>query len=251
MVNVLNNAHVAIYSSVVISISVIATMYYINQQRNKRQCSLQTMGYSIAHDVGEPLSLGIMSAEIAEQELDNKNYEVAKKYLAEMKEGQKRAINDMQVVLSAMSSDASKKPTDWGEYSMSKSVLDTLGNYYMSKEQRARVSFKCDKDFTFTGSLTMVRLIVNNLLMNAFKYAGEYVKIEVFINNNDRTLHIKDNGFGMDEEIKEQIFKKYATTRGYGIGLSFCKEAMDLIEGEIECISDKDKGTEFIMSFPQ
>ena len=88
-------------------------------------------------------------------------------------------------------------------------------------------------------------------VINAFKYAGAYAEIEIRINKAKRSLHFKDDGYGMPAAIKDAVFKKYVTTNGNGIGLSFCKEVMNLMQGEIECISKKGRGTEFIMIFPK
>ena len=103
----------------------------------------------------------------------------------------------------------------------------------------------------------MIHLTNNNLLSNAFKYAGEQANISIFVEHVPRTLHgeryatlhIKDDGYGIAAGIKEMIFERYAATGGYGIGLNFCREAVQLMDGDIKCISEKGKGTEFVLSF--
>lgn len=103
------------------------------------------------------------------------------------------------------------------------------------------------KDFTFIGSNTLLRHVIFNLLKNALKYAGPKAKIEIFIKNSK--LHVRDDGCGIKEEVLTNLFQKYATTGGHGIGLNFCKEAMRKMGGNITCTSVKSKGTEFIINF--
>jgi signal transduction histidine kinase len=238
------------YSAFMLSTLLLCTLYYINLQSKREKKSLQTLGHSIAHDVGAPLSLGIISTEMIETALKNKDYTKMQEYLALQKESQNKAMHDLKVMVSAMSTNTQKKPSDWGKYSISESIHEALRHHYMLEKERERVTFVASDDFTYTGSLTIFRHLLSNLLVNAFKYAGAYAEIEIRINKDRRSLHFKDDGCGMPAAIKDDIFMKYATTNGNGIGLSFCKEVMHLMLGEIECISEEGKGTEFVMIFP-
>ena len=71
----------------------------------------------------------------------------------------------------------------------------------------------------------------------------------IFINEEKRSIHVKDDGYGLEEELREKVFDRFVTTTGHGIGLSYCKEAVDLMDGEIKCLSKKNEGTEFIVFF--
>ncbi len=65
---------------------------------------------------------------------------------------------------------------------------------------------------------------------------------------------IRDNGIGMEEEIRAKIFQSFFTTkgtRGTGIGLMLTKKIVDAHKGSIRVMSEKDKGTEFIIRLPE
>lgn len=73
---------------------------------------------------------------------------------------------------------------------------------------------------------------------------GKWVEIRIF-----------DNGSGMSEEVVEQIFNPFFTTKpvgkGTGLGLSVCYQIItERHQGELLCISQPGQGTEFIMKFP-
>ncbi len=73
--------------------------------------------------------------------------------------------------------------------------------------------------------------------------AGEYVK-----------LVVQDTGSGIDKEIMERIFDPFFTTKevdeGTGLGLSMVFGLIKQHESHIECKSEPDQGTTFIIHFP-
>ena len=97
-------------------------------------------------------------------------------------------------------------------------------------------------------------MAISNLINNSFKYAGKDVKIEIFLNNENKEVYIRDNGVGIKPEVMENLFNytvSYSTKiSSHGIGLSFCKKAMTIMSGDIKCQSNENKGAEFILNFP-
>ncbi len=67
-------------------------------------------------------------------------------------------------------------------------------------------------------------------------------------------VDITDNGVGMSEQKKSQIFNPFFTTKGVGqgtgLGLSIVKGILDDHDATIEITSEIDKGTTFLLSFP-
>ena len=249
--NHINNLFYSTYSIGVLFLTITYIIYHKLKEDKIQQRILEILGRSIAHDVTSPLSVGLESAKLIEDALENNNLECVKKHAKNLKECNTQAIQDIDIMLSTMRIEDDARPKDWGQYSILKSVNYALDKYFMNEEQRKQVSFldkdNKKKDFTFTGSNTLLRHVIFNLLKNALKYAGLKAKIEIFIKNN--TLHVRDDGCGIKEEVLTNLFQKYATTGGHGIGLNFCKEAMRKMGGNITCISAKGKGTEFIISF--
>ena len=241
----------AAYSIVLLLLIVFHVIYHRFREDKTKQRTLEILSKSIAHDMNTPLSIGLMSAELIEKALENNNLEYIKKYVKNLKECNKQAIQDIDVLLSNTKIEGNTKPRDWGQYSVIKCINDALEKYHIDQNQRKRIFFldkdKKNKDFKFVGSATLLKYIIFNLLKNALKYSGDKAKIEIFIKNNK--LHFKDNGVGIKKEILADLFQKYITTEGYGIGLNFCKEAMLKMGGDITCNSIEGKETEFVISF--
>ena len=84
------------------------------------------------------------------------------------------------------------------------------------------------------------------------------VKVRTRLVNDDGKQYIQvditDNGAGMTEQKKSQIFNPFFTTKGVGqgtgLGLSIVKGILDDHDATIEITSEIDKGTTFLLSFP-
>lgn len=102
----------------------------------------------------------------------------------------------------------------------------------------------------------MIAQVLINLLRNALiavNYQSDPT-IEMGAQKGDSgnvIIYIKDNGEGMDEQTREQIFVPFYTTRkeGSGIGLSFSQQVMRLHKGEISVWTEPGKGSCFELQF--
>ncbi|MDJ0733884.1 MAG: ATP-binding protein [Nostocaceae cyanobacterium] len=75
------------------------------------------------------------------------------------------------------------------------------------------------------------------------------------LDNHYLLIHIRDNGIGIKEEIRQKIFDPFFTNKplsnGTGTGLSVCYQiVVEKHGGQIECISTPGKDTEFIIKIP-
>ena len=114
-------------------------------------------------------------------------------------------------------------------------------------------------DRLLVGDALRIRQVLLNLLGNAIKFtpAGEIVlRAEVVACSSDQveiSLSVRDSGLGMKASIAEQIFEPFmqedeSTTRrfgGTGLGLTICKELVDLMGGRIEVRSERFVGSTF------
>src|SRR5208283_5320451 len=96
-----------------------------------------------------------------------------------------------------------------------------------------------------------------NVIRNAVEAVEEHGKVLVSLRYFDEThqaavVEIKDNGSGIDEADMPHIFNPFFTRKNYGtgLGLSLVKKIVDLHQGKIEIISEKDKGTKVCVILP-
>ena len=113
-----------------------------------------------------------------------------------------------------------------------------------------------EDDFKFMGDELLMIHIIFNLLKNALYYIADASKgkISIILERGEEVnkLYFKDTGTGISQEILPHIFDHFfsKTENGTGIGLSFCKMAMERINGEISCFSKEGEFTEFLLTFP-
>ena len=135
-------------------------------------------------------------------------------------------------------------------------VLDQLGPTFGTHTLQAELT---------PGAMVMadpfgIERIVSNLVSNAVKYspAGSKVEVRVDERNGRTRLIVSDEGPGVPEEQREQIFSRFfrgddvavVRTRGVGIGLSVVKEFVDQMQATIEVSSSPSGGAEFVLWFP-
>ncbi|HEY9672155.1 MAG TPA: PAS domain S-box protein, partial [Waterburya sp.] len=74
-------------------------------------------------------------------------------------------------------------------------------------------------------------------------------------NNQSIIIRIADNGSGIPQDIKKRIFDPFFTTKsvGEGTGLGLSISYQIIVEkhgGQLQCFSEPDKGTEFVVKIP-
>jgi signal transduction histidine kinase len=141
-------------------------------------------------------------------------------------------------------------------FSIKACIDTTLERYPFSEGQRELVMFNNQEDFLVKGNEILLTHIIFNLLKNALHYIAVANKgnISLWMQHNDdnNQLFFKDTGTGIAPEILPRIFDRFftQTQHGAGVGLAFCKMAMDMFEGDIVCESVEGEYTLFILTFP-
>lgn len=99
----------------------------------------------------------------------------------------------------------------------------------------------------------MLRVIVENLLANAIRYAGAGATCTVEV--GDGTLIVSDDGAGVDETDLPRLFERFyradaaRTTRGTGLGLAIVKHIVTAAGGSVEARSVHPHGLEIRCRF--
>jgi K+-sensing histidine kinase KdpD len=118
-----------------------------------------------------------------------------------------------------------------------------------------------ENDAFFWGDRGILLRVLQNLLSNAIHYSPHGQTIEVgFQRLNSRKIEffVKDSGPGIPAEYQESIFDKFkqfekkADGRIYttGLGLTFCKMAVEAHRGKIGVKSEAQKGSRFWFVLP-
>jgi two-component system phosphate regulon sensor histidine kinase PhoR len=103
----------------------------------------------------------------------------------------------------------------------------------------------------------MLRLVVENLLENAIRYAGEGASCVVSLGRDEGrvVLEVADDGIGVPDEDVPRLFERFfrsdraRTTRGTGLGLAIVKHVVESAGGSVEARGGQGRGLDVRCSF--
>jgi sensor histidine kinase YesM len=96
-----------------------------------------------------------------------------------------------------------------------------------------------------------------NLLQNAIKFTSEgKIVIRAVVSGDKAIISVADTGIGIEKDMLARIFKPYEQADpsktfyegGFGLGLSICKQLVELHGGTMEVSSEAGKGSTFTFS---
>ncbi|MEG2856359.1 sensor histidine kinase [Bacteroides sp.] len=133
-------------------------------------------------------------------------------------------------------------------------LLSDLQKLFMEADIRFQLP---DEEVTLYIDRAQIEQIVINLIKNAREACIRISHPEITVNLakdafGSIVLTVRDNGEGILPEVMDKIFVPFFTTKttGSGIGLSLCKQLMNLHGGTITACSEKGKGSCFTLTFP-
>ncbi len=145
-------------------------------------------------------------------------------------------------------------------------LVKTIGvdmTYRLSeKKLKLETAFET-QDAKVNADPDLLRRLVENLLDNAFKYSPQngVVELKAKLGEGDSVeFRVIDHGIGIPEEMREQVFEKYVrlereATRGRragrGLGLAFCRLAVEVHGGRIWVEAAEPTGAAFCVRLPR
>ena len=132
-------------------------------------------------------------------------------------------------------------------------IKETKNN--LKKKQRIRYHHEGIPDILLDASL--LKHIIMNLVSNASKFSAEasLIEIKTICHNDHIILSIIDQGIGISKEDQKHLMERFfrganaGNIQGTGLGLHIVSKYAELLNGTVECKSELEKGTEFVITF--
>ena len=211
---------------------------------------LEAYSYTLAHDLRAPLRSITSFSQILEMDAVDKLEEDELDALHRIIAASKRmsALIDDILELARISN----RDIEMQNISLSLLAESIIAQFKENDPQRD-VHIEIRPNMKTNGDPQLLRLILENLLGNAWKFTKDKESAEIkfdFINNKDGVIFfVRDNGIGFDMKYEDKLFKPFQRLhksedfQGTGIGLASVKRMIERHNGRIWIHSIADHGT--------
>ena len=219
---------------------------------------------NISHEFQTPLTLILGATEGLSQNIESQQNH---KWLSVLKRNSGNMLELVSQLLTLSKLESQTLQLDIRQYDLKRILEDIASNFELLAVQKERnFSSEIHTDELFLDfDSGKIRIVLNNLLSNAFKFTSKGDSISLSCKKVEKAdqpttilIEVKDNGIGISEENLPHIFERFyqadtTSTRSYegaGIGLALSKELVELHDGELSVTSKQGTGTSFHIQLP-
>jgi len=226
-----------------------------NDELQRAYSELDKFAYSVSHDIRGPLS-GILGAINVARDMHD---------IAEMREMlflMEKSLKKLDTYILSMHDYYSLQRGELhiGEVDFQK-MVEEFKDIYRITASTAEINFKVNinQREPFRSDTVPLKLVLNNLLSNAFKYQNKntdakVVELNIEVAKGAATITVSDTGIGILGNHLGEIFNLFyrasSQEAGSGFGLYNVKSALLKLNGQIEVNSILNKGTTFKVIIP-
>ena len=234
-------------------------------QQAEHLAAVGRMSAQVAHEVGNPLHSIGLEAELALDVINQVNQTPTEKSASKISLKQSvqsilQSVERLQKIIQnylrlSKPSSGCKQPIDLQE--LMEHVLATYSNSFQALKIRVNWNFDSKlKNQMMMADRDLLEYALGNLIRNSIQALEHHdrgspkqIKIEVAQHDQNQVkIVIHDNGPGIPDSVKQNLFKPFITTKaqGTGLGLSFVKKVFNDAGGDFVLInSAPGMGTEF------
>ena len=217
---------------------------------------LDAFAYSVSHDLRAPLRSMHGFSDVLLEDYAGKIDEDGRDYLRRIQASVARMgqlIDDLLRLSRATRTGLSRGPVD-----IRALASEIIGELRDSQPSR-RIEVVIADDLAVTGDMCLIRLALDNLLSNAWKFTGKrenaLIEVGAVCRDGEQVLFVRDNGAGFDMRYAGKLFDPLqrlhtaAEFEGNGIGLAIVHRIVSRHGGRIWAVSEPGKGAQFFFTF--
>lgn len=218
-------------------------------ERDERLMAMGEMAARIAHEIKNPLgSMELFLSMLANGKMRVKD----KKYVNYVQFG----VKTIDRIINNILSYTRPKTLVLKEEKISEIVKDTLDFMSVSILTRGiNIQYNASYDDLSFFDPDLMKLVVMNFISNAIEAVQEdgYIKIDINDEGKYAQIAISDNGYGMSEDVRKNMFNPFFTTKdkGMGLGLFIVYNIVKAHGGFIEVESAEAVGSTFFINIPK
>lgn len=212
-----------------------------------------------SHEFRTPLSTILSSVSLISKYTDSDEQDKRDKHINRIK----NAVNGLTEILNDFLSigklEEGKIKAHLAEHDACTIIHEVISEMSPLCKQGQVIEFDGEEECHIVLDKQMLRNVMFNLLSNAIKFSPENSKIRVSGAQDTESIEIRvsDSGIGISEEDQANLFERFFRARnafniqGTGLGLHIVSKYLELLNGSIQCQSELDKGTTFIVRIPK
>lgn len=220
--------------------------------------SLGEMAAGVAHEINNPLTIIMGSAQILKTLSAQKDIDPAT--LKDISDGIQSTIYRIAKIINGLKNfarDGEKEP--FAKANLHQVIQETLG-FCEARFRNNGVTLEYEpiQDLILDCRHIQVSQVILNLLNNAFDAVqpnlNKWVRLKIGQTDESAIITIQDSGNGIPNEIQEKIMQPFFTTKivgkGTGLGLSLSKGLIEAHGGTLT-LDTKAKNTTFVVTLPK
>lgn len=217
---------------------------------------------NMSHEIRTPMNAIIGFTDILAKETTNK---IHANYIKSVQDSSKILLTIINDILDLSKVEAGKMHIEYIPVDMV-AIAKEIENIFYHKAKSRNIDFEVQVDPLVPESLLLdevrIRQVLFNLISNAIKFTHEgFVKVNISAVKNkpyavDLILEVQDTGIGMDEDQQQYMFDPFSqhlnqSTKiygGTGLGLAIVLKLVELMNGKIDLVSQKNVGSTFTIT---
>lgn len=218
--------------------------------QDNKMIAVGQLAAGVAHEIRNPLGIIRNYCYVLKNMDDNNVREKAVEQIEKAVENSGSIINSLL--------NFSRVSNKRGEtINVGKHILSLIQlNYNILKQKNIDLDIECDEDIITFIAVESLDMILINLISNATDAMSDNGKLTISVirHSDSFEINVEDTGTGIEEEILQDIFNPFFTTKGNkngnGLGLYIVYNETNKLNGTIEVESKVGEGTKFRLSLP-
>lgn len=253
---------ISILISIVIILSIIDQINYINEQERVRLLR-EDFSYAMVHDMKSPLTSIIMGTKYLHSGVLEKKPEIKEKYFTIVEDEAQHLLALINRLLTISKLEHGKLNIQKTVVNLEPMIEDVTEKYKAKSDKPIHIATEL-KVKTVAADEEYLKEAISNLIDNATKYSKEKINIRISTLEDNHYIYIKvyDEGIGISKSDQKSVFNRFEraaeheknsnkTRKGFGIGLNYVFQVVHAHGGKISLKSEKDKWTEFTIALPK
>jgi nitrogen fixation/metabolism regulation signal transduction histidine kinase len=222
---------------------------------SEREFAWREMAKQVAHEIKNPLTPMKLNIQQLYKSWKDGIPGFERK-LESFTKNQIEYIETLSSIASAFSSFAKMPAANPVNVDLTDQIRTTLELFKNEENISFRTDWPIDYRIIVNADKEHLNGIFSNLIKNAIQSIPQgksgIVKIKLAVTGNRVVVSIEDNGSGIPEELKENLFTPNFTTKssGTGLGLSIVKRYAETANGKVWFESQQGKGSCFFVELP-